>query len=149
MDQRTIKLGEAVEAKLKEIARQYGSGSVAIGFMEGATYPDGTPVASVAFWNEYGHKGKAPAPPRPFFRGMIARNSAAWPLELAASLRHTRDSKKALAFMGEQIEGELKQSITDLVSPPLAKSTIRRKGFDKPLIDTSHMINSTSYRVTD
>ena len=29
---------------------------------------------SDCFWNEFGHKGRFPAPPRPFFRTMVARS---------------------------------------------------------------------------
>ncbi len=35
------------------------------------------------------------------------------------------DGHKTLAFMGEEIEGELKQSITDFTSPPLSPTTLR------------------------
>jgi hypothetical protein len=52
-----------------------------------------------------------------------------------------------LALMGEDIQGALIQSINDFTSPPLAQSTIDRKGFDKPLIDEAIMVNSTGYRV--
>lgn len=38
--------------------------SVRVGVLESATYPDGTPVAMVAFWNEYGTKT---SPVRAFF----------------------------------------------------------------------------------
>ena len=48
---RTLQGSDAVMKALEEIARKMGGGEVAVGFMEGATYPDGTPVAAVAFWN--------------------------------------------------------------------------------------------------
>jgi hypothetical protein len=41
----------------------------------------------------------------------------------------------------------LQQSIRDTNDPPLAQATIARKGFAKPLIDTSVMINSVDYEV--
>lgn len=140
---RQIPVSENVQRKLSEIAASM-RGSVEVGFLEGATYPDGTPVAAVAFWNEYGSSG----PPRPFFRTMIAKESPDWPAKMAKLAIATQyNGAKTLALMGEDIEGALKQSINDLTSPPLAESTIKRKGFDKPLIDTAHMINSTGYRV--
>ena len=58
-----------------------------VGFFEGATYPhsngssagnpypDGTPVAAVAAFNEFGTDR---IPPRPFMRQTIAKNQAAW-----------------------------------------------------------------------
>ena len=49
--------------------------------------------------------------------------------------------------MGQGISGQLKQSIVDTNEPPLAASTIARKGFAKPLVDTGHMLQSVDYEV--
>lgn len=127
---RTLKTSALVGAKLKALAA-LARGSVSIGFMGGATYPDGTSVASVAFWNEFGHGGKFPAPPRPFFRTMISENQGKWPGMMAKSLKVTKlNGQKTLAYMGEEIDGELKQSIIDLSSPALSLVTLRlRKKF--------------------
>lgn len=139
-----MSISQSLERKLAEIAGRM-SGAVEVGFLEGATYPDGTPVAAVAFWNEFGNGS---APPRPFFRRMIAVEKPTWAAKVRAAYQHSGgDVEKTLALMGNDIEGALKQSINDLVSPPLAPYTIKKKGFSKPLIDTSHMINSTGYRV--
>jgi hypothetical protein len=47
--------GAALEAKLREIAAKVGQPhTVRVGFLEDATYPDGTPVALIAATNEYG-----------------------------------------------------------------------------------------------
>lgn len=132
-----------VERKLKEIAAKM-SGSVEIGFLEDATYLDGTPVAAVAFWNEFGASG----PPRPFFRNMIAEESPGWGDKVVALAKATHDDgPKILALMGEDIQGALIQSINDFTTPALAASTIKRKGFSKPLIEDAVMVNSTGYRV--
>ena len=138
--------GDKVMRRLAEIAEQMGGGSVSVGFMSGATYPDGTPVAAVAASNEYGVPTRR-QPPRPFFRNMIAKESPTWGDKLAG-LAHL-GSNQALSLMGEDIAGALKQSINDLTDPPLSARTIAEKGFDKPLIDTSHMINSVTYIVED
>lgn len=138
-----MSVADKLEKHLHGLAKRM-SGAVEVGFLEGATYPDGTPVAAVAFWNEYGASG----PPRPFFRRMIAQESPTWGDKIAKLAQATDDDgPKVLALMGEDIQGALIKSINDLTSPPLAPSTIKRKGFDKPLIDTSHMVNSTGYRV--
>jgi hypothetical protein len=57
------------------------------------------------------------------------------------------DGDRVLALMGEDIKGALQKSINDLQAPALAPSTVEAKGFGKPLIDTSHMLNSVSYEV--
>lgn len=139
--------GDGVMKALEDIARKMGGGAVSVGFMDGATYPDGTPVAAVAFWNEYGAPGRG-QPARPYFRNMIAKESDTWPKKMAALAKAMNyDGAKVLAVMGEDIAGALKQSINDLQSPKLADSTIDQKGFAKPLIDTSHMINSITSEV--
>ena len=91
---------------------------------------------------------KISRPPRPFFRSMIAGNSGKWP-EIMAKLvaKSNYDGKYVLQSMGQLIKGQLEKSINDLMSPPLAKSTVKNKGFAKPLIDTSHMINSIDFEV--
>ena len=141
----TLQGADGVAKALEAIAKRMGGGEVAVGFMEGATYPDGTPVAAVAFWNEFGKEGQ---PPRPFFRQMIAAESPGWPKKMAALAKATDyDGDKVLAMMGEDVKGALQQSINDFQTPGLAPSTIEEKGFAKPLIDTSHMLNSIAYEV--
>lgn len=153
-----VSIGDRVAAKLHAIVKSMGSGSVEVGFMEDATYPDGTPVAQVAALNEFGsiHRSEDAkgiftlnvTPARPFFRNMIAKESPTWPRKMGALAKATNyDGPKVLALMGEDIDGALKQSINDFTDPSNAESTIKKKGFDKPLIDTAHMVNSTAYKV--
>jgi hypothetical protein len=149
MSDKVLSGGDGVTKALEEIARKMGGGEVSVGFMEGATYPDGTPVAAVAFWNEVG-KPATGQPPRPFFRNMIEKESPTWPKKMAALAKATNyDGPKVLAAMGEDIKGALQQSINDFQSPELAESTKEKKGFPKPLIDTDHMINSIEYKVQE
>lgn len=137
--------GDALQAKLEEIARSMGGGAVSVGFMAGATYSDGTSVAAVAYQNEF---GSSTQPPRPFFRRMIAAESPSWGRKMAGLAKATNyDGARVLDMMGEDISGALKQSINDFATPALAQSTVDAKGFAKPLIDTGHMINSITYKV--
>lgn len=116
---------EKVMERLNEIGDGMKSSFVDTGFMEDATYPDGTPVASVANWNEYGHGGKFPAPPRPFFRTMIAKESPTWPAKMAGLAKSTDyDGHAVLELMGEDIVGALQQSITELQGPALSPTTL-------------------------
>lgn len=141
----TLKGSDKLMAALEDIARRMGGGAVEVGFMEGATYPDGTPVAAVAYWNEF---GSSDTPARPFFRQMIAAESATWAPKMAKLAKATEyDGRKVLGLMGEDVKGALQQSINNFQTPGLAASTIAAKGFSKPLIDTSHMINSIAYEV--
>jgi len=87
-------------------------------------------------------------PVRSYFRSMIAEKSPLWGDQVAAILKATGyDSQKTLELLGEKIKSDLQQSIINLKEPPNAKSTVRKKGFDNPLIETSHMLNSVDYEV--
>lgn len=148
----TIELsgGGELERKLKEMMDKLGEGTLLrVGFLENATYPDGEHVATIAASNEFGNPGNN-QPPRPFFRNMVAANSPAWPLEIGKVVRAVDfDGKKTLQLMGERIKDQLQGSIRELVEPPLSPYTIQKKGFDKPLIETSHMLNSVDYDVKE
>jgi hypothetical protein len=138
--------GDKLERALQELGRQLGrGGEVRVGYLSGATYPDGTSVALVGALNEW---GTSRAPARPAIRNMIAAKSKDWPESAANILRHTNnDVPQTLQLLGEGIRGQWQTSIRYLTSPPLAPSTIARKGFSKPLIDTSVMINSVAVEV--
>lgn len=139
------KLQEHLDRILKRVQ---SADAVRVGFLEGATYPDGTPVAMIAAINEYGNPGHK-QPPRPFFRNMLDTKAKAWGEQTGKVLKAADfDAKVTLGRMGELIKGQLQGSIRDLTSPPLAPSTVRAKGFAKPLIDTGHMLNSVDYEVT-
>lgn len=121
--------------------------SVDVGFLAGATYPDGTSVPMVAAIQEYGAPSRG-IPPRPFFRQMILEHSKEWPDQVQKILKaHGYAADATLADMGELIKGELQQSIVDLTSPPLAASTVAAKGSSKPLVDTGVMLRSVDYAV--
>jgi len=144
----TLKGGDKLTTALRKIAQGVDkAASVEIGFLEGATYPDGTPVAMVAAIQEFGAPSRN-IPPRPFFRSMIAAKSGEWPSAVAGLLRtNDYDAEKTLDQTGAAIAGQLRQSIVDTNSPPLAQSTIDRKGSAKPLVDTGHMFNSIDHIV--
>jgi hypothetical protein len=144
----TFRGGQKFERAMRDLADKIARpATLRVGFLENATYPDGTPVAMIAAINEYGAPSRG-QPPRPFFRQMIQAKQGEWPKAIAGVLKSMGyDAKKTLDITGAAIAGQLRQSITDLWSPPLAPSTIKRKGFDKPLIETSHMLKSVDYEV--
>ena len=143
----TITGGAKLESYLANLlAKSKGATKLEVGFFAGATYPDGTSVALVAATQNFGSRT---IPPRPFFSNMVAEKSPQWGAKVAALLEHNEgNSKIALEQMGLEIVGELKDSIVATNTPPLSPITIARKGFDKPLIDTSHMLNSIGSRVS-
>lgn len=121
------------------------AGTLYVGFFAGEKYPDGTPVAQVAYYNEFGTEN---APPRPFFRQMIAAKQSGWGVSFGNVARNQNyDFARVLPLMGEGIKDQLTKSIVDFSSPANAARTIAIKGFDKPLIDTGQMQRATGYEV--
>lgn len=144
----TVRGGEKLQAALRELAGKVTKpASVKVGFLEKSKYPDGTPVAMIAAINEYGAPSRG-QPPRPFFRRMIAAKQGEWPKAIGGLLQaNNLDVVRALDIAGKAIADQLRESIQNLTDPPLSPSTIRRKGFDKPLIDTGFMWNSVDHEV--
>jgi hypothetical protein len=142
----TVTGGADMDRAFRKIGDSIGKArEVRVGFLEGATYPDGTSVAEIAAIQNF---GATDIPARPFFSDMIANRSPEWGDRFAKVLRLCDyDTDVALARMGEGIAGQLRRSITDTNAPPLAPSTIARKGFDKPLVDTGHMLASVDKEV--
>ncbi len=138
--------GDKLDAKLAEIAAKVAKGGVLrVGFLEGATYPDGTSVATVAALLNFGiSNGKV----WPFFTNMIRDEAPGWGSKLAGLLEaNGYDVDNALNLMGLGIAGQLRQAIVDMNEPALDPRTIARKGFAKPLVDTSNMFNSIDHEV--
>lgn len=144
----TLSGGEKASAYLNRLAAKVkGDPSVKVGFLSGASYPDGTSVALVAAINEFGAPSRG-QPPRPFFRNMVAARQSSWPPAVAALMKtHDNDVAKVLDITGKAIVGQLQQSIFDLIDPPLAASTIARKGSAKPLIYSGVMWASADSKV--
>jgi hypothetical protein len=144
----TISGGDKLEAALRQMAEKISNpATLRVGFLETKLYPDGKPVAMIALIQEFGAPN-AGIPPRPFFRNMIKNKSPQWPEGVKNALIATNyDAEKALDIVGASIAGQLRQSVLDTNSPPLKPATIRRKGFSKPLVDTSLMINSIDHEV--
>lgn len=89
-------------------------------------------------------------PARPFFRSMIAENKGDWGPQLGKIIKASNyDSNVALGRMGENVKGQLQQSIRDLKDPANAKSTIKQKGFDDPLVKSGHMLSSVDWEVKE
>jgi hypothetical protein len=142
--------GDALERKLLELAHRLGKAeTLRVGFLEGATYPDGTSVPMVAAIQEYGSPQRK-IPSRPYFRNMINAKSPRWADSISKILPTVDyDAARTLALMGEGIAGQLRESIRKFDSVPLSPVTIAKKGFDKQLIDTSVMLNSIDYEIVD
>lgn len=131
---------------LDSVGSELSSKQLKVGFLEGATYPDGTSVALVAASNEFGNPANN-QPPRPFFRNAISAHETEWQEAAGKLAGGSADTTDVLSLLGEVIADDIRESIRSLDSPPLSPVTIAKKGFSKPLIDTSQMLNSVDYEV--
>ena len=140
--------------KLKEFLRKARaaknrSKQVDVGFFSSARYSDGTYVASVAAWQEFGVEGRIPE--RPFLRTAIAGADR----ELVPIMKAGIDPKtmeldeRTASLLGEVMKARIQRSIVALREPPNAPSTIARKGSSNPLIDIGVMRQSVDYEVGD
>ncbi len=121
--------GADLAKALGEMSRKLSkAGTLRVGFINNATYPNGTSVALVAAIQEYGAPSKG-IPPRPFFRNAIKTYSASWARQLSDYLKlNDYDVDSALNALGEVVKGEIAQSIFDLYEPPLSDITVMLRG---------------------
>ena len=118
--------------------------SVRVGVLENATYPDGTPVAMVAFWNEYGTKR---SPVRAFFRTTVSEQKKNWVLSVQNLMKMHNNPQQVMGLIGVHMQEQIVQSINTWSDPPNAPYTIAKKGFDKPLVETGLLMRSIKSEV--
>lgn len=118
--------------------------SVRVGVLENATYPDGTPVAMVAFWNEYGTKR---SPVRAFFRTTVSEQKKNWVLSVQNLMKMHNDPKRVMGLIGVHMQEQIVQSINTWSDPSNSAYTIAKKGFDKPLVETALLMRSIKSEV--
>ncbi len=120
--------------------------SVRVGVLENATYPDGTPVAMVAFWNEYGTRT---SPVRAFFRTTVSEQKKNWVLSVQNLMKIHNDPKQVMGLIGVHMQEQIVQSINTWSDPPNSAYTIAKKGSSKPLIETGVLMRSIKSEVGD
>ena len=141
--------------KLKEFLRkarsaQARSKTVAVGFFSTAKYPDGTPVAAVAAWQEFG----VPAnniPERPFFRRSLEdAEEVIMPVLIdGIDPKDMAMNRVTAGKVGLAMQSHIQREITTLIEPPNKPYTVLRKGSSSPLVDTGFMRQSVSHVVED
>lgn len=135
---------------LQKFFNKAGKGGVRgieVGFFASAKYMDGTFVAAVAAWNEFGTKR---IPERPAIRQSIKSNAK----NLLGIVKKNIDSKimvidRKIADKIGTSQGDAQQkSMIDLKEPENADSTLRQK-FPKtnPLVNTGMLIRSITHKV--
>lgn len=139
--------------KLRRLVSQLKESYVTVGVHEGAgEYEDGTLVAEVALWNEFGTET---IPARSFIRSTLNENATqinAWRREvLAKVLKGEITVRRALETIGYRLRELVKNKINSNVPPPNAPSTVAKKKREgvapRTLIETELLLRSIEYRV--
>lgn len=113
--------------------------SLQVGWFDSANYDDSTPVAQVAFFQEFGTKS---APPRPFFRPAVDENKNKWAnlVESGASavLEGRATMSNVFNGLGLTAQADIKNAITSNHAALSPVTLALRK-----LRDDGHVINGT------
>lgn len=140
-------MGRGLDELVKRVAAM-GKMQAQIGWQDTAKYPDGTPVALVAQTQEFGSPARR-IPPRPFVRTTMAAEKNTWSqtmgLGVKAVTAGTRTPLQVFTAIGELAAGDVRMTITQINSPPLAESTQKSRAgrgleAEKPLQATGLML---------
>ncbi len=127
---------------------KHSGGSVKIGILEGAGDHDMVTVLDVAIWQEF---GTMTIRPRSFLRAWFDENKVKaremWNNLIKSVVAGKRTREEAMELFGLWAVGGIQRRISDNIPPPLAKSTVRRKGSSVALIDTGLLRSSITSKV--
>lgn len=132
--------------KFQRMLKELADKEVRIGFQHGkATEDDGTDICDIAAWNELGTER---IPSRPFLRKSVDENEE----KINQFLQSKREdlvrgvaAEQVLKDIGIFQKDLIQEKITEGEYTPNAESTKKRKGSNKPLIDSGRMRQSVNY----
>lgn len=147
--------------KLKKKMQALNGMEARAGWFTGQNYgPENQnlPIAMVAMWNEEGHDNGGifagtSTPPRPFIRTLFMklRKSSAFRSLISRELRMyfagQKTSHQMMKTIGNFVREEMKETIAGWTTPPNRPSTVERKGFNNPLVETGLMGRSIAVKV--
>ena len=128
-----VKVREKVTAdgkKFQKMLEDLDKLEVRIGIQQGAGSDNGVDLVDIAMFNEL---GTVHIPSRPFLRDSVDAHS----------------SEDALKKIGVFQKGLIQKEIVNGDFVPNSPETIKRKGSDKPLIDTGRMRQSINYVIQE
>lgn len=117
-----------------------------VGVPESALYPDGTSVADVAAWNEFGTKN---IPARPAIRATIDAYEDDYVKFLADALSGGTPPRLAMNQLGEYMATDIKAAIQAWDTPENAEATVKIKGVNDPLVETKRYAESIGHWVKE
>lgn len=133
---------------MAQILKRLQDSSITVGLhKDTGSYENGASVVDVGMWNEY---GTPDIPERSFLRSTIAANrnkyQGAFKKAYLEAIRGGMNLRASAAFIGNTARDDIKQKIEDIKDPGNAPSTIAKKGFDNPLIETRKLWGSIKWK---
>lgn len=126
-----------------------GDLQVRIGFQAGEAEHEGVDLCDIAMFNEL---GTIHIPSRPFMRDTVDNHQdeildyiVKWSKKC---LEGSMETHEMMMNIGMLVKGLMQKEIVRGDFVPNAETTIKRKGSDKPLIDSGLMRESVSYHIT-
>lgn len=133
---KTLK-GRMLEKFVKSVKHK----GVFVGYTENYHYDEkGASAALVATTNEFGVP-EHNQPPRPFLRTTVKKKSRQWKDIMSDEFIHSQNWDKMLNEVAQACRDDISESIAKWKEPPNAPTTIKKKGFNDPLIDTGNMMD--------
>lgn len=126
-------MSSSVRVDLKNLKRlgkklaEMDKSRLQVGWFESAKYTDNLPVATVAFWAEFGTKT---APARPFMRPTVAEQQTEWSKIVGQGAKQvlakdsTLNAVEFLSVFGERVSSDIKKTIAGGGFAPLSMVTI-------------------------
>jgi HK97 gp10 family phage protein len=133
---------------MDQILKRLQDSSITVGVhKDTGSYDNGAKVTEVAAWNEF---GTSKIPERSFLRSTIAENRAKYQREFQKAYLEAisggMNLRAAAGFIGNVARDDIKAKIESISSPGNAPSTIAKKGFDNPLIETRKLYESVKWK---
>lgn len=133
--------------KFKKMLKELAELEVRIGFQSGEASEKGVDICDIAAFNEL---GTVDIPSRPFLRKSVDENQDKINAFLQGSKQDLLSGKSAediLKEIGIFQKDLVQEKITEGSFEPNSPATIKKKGSDKPLIDTGRLRQSVNFVV--
>lgn len=140
--------GEAAIKRLEELRGL----SIEVGYQSDQMAEDGeTSLAEIAYWNHFGtvdKDGQVMIPARPFMDTLDLQQDQLFEFS-GQALEVLGSSREVAEAIGSKAKSMIQDAIRNGDWAPNAPSTVKKKGSDKPLIDTGTMRQNVQYVIKE
>lgn len=132
---------------VREFLQSLGGGELEVGLLGNpGVHGSREELWRIAWINELGSIQKN-IPPRPFITQAQQQITSEFPDDFAREMAQGHSVEEILYHLGEKYAREWREIIDSWTTPPNAPATIRKKGFDDPLVETGAMRDAVTYVV--